>query len=81
MLRQKNLGWIKKKFLLHLSPEKLPALCSLTYVSCHPKSLARDIVHLQAQDFIPVSIEPFDMFPGTNHVEVVAHLVLSKKVT
>ena len=72
---------LSREVLMHLSPEKLPALSSLTYVSCNPTSLARDIAHLQAQGFIPVSIEPFDMFPGTNHVEVVAHLVLSKKVT
>jgi 23S rRNA (uracil1939-C5)-methyltransferase len=45
----------------------------MVYVSCNPPTLARDIAELQAR-FSVVSITPFDMFPQTAEIEVVAHL-------
>ena len=49
---------------------------SMIYVSCNPPTLARDIAELQ-QRFRVVSVTPFDMFPQTAEIEVVAHLSCS----
>jgi tRNA/tmRNA/rRNA uracil-C5-methylase (TrmA/RlmC/RlmD family) len=46
---------------------------TIIYVSCNPPTLARDLAELQ-QRFAIVSITPFDMFPQTAEIEVVAHL-------
>ena len=46
----------------------------IIYVSCEPKSLARDVVRLQANDYHVVSVHPFDMFPQTDQVEAIALL-------
>jgi 23S rRNA (uracil1939-C5)-methyltransferase len=46
---------------------------TMIYVSCNPPTLARDLAELQ-QRFATVSITPFDMFPQTAEIEVVAHL-------
>jgi 23S rRNA (uracil1939-C5)-methyltransferase len=47
----------------------------LAYVSCAPPTLARDLVRLRAQGFVIATIEPFDMFAQTHHVEVLVGLV------
>jgi 23S rRNA (uracil1939-C5)-methyltransferase len=41
----------------------------LAYVSCGPESLARDLAELAAAGLRVESIEPFDLMPGTGHVE------------
>jgi 23S rRNA (uracil1939-C5)-methyltransferase len=46
---------------------------TMIYVSCNPPTLARDIAELQSR-FAIVSITPFDMFPQTAEIEVVAQL-------
>ena len=46
---------------------------TMIYVSCNPPTLARDLSELQ-QRFAIVSITPFDMFPQTAEIEVLAHL-------
>jgi 23S rRNA (uracil1939-C5)-methyltransferase len=46
---------------------------TMIYVSCNPPTLARDIAELQ-QRFDVLAITPFDMFPQTAEIEVVAHL-------
>lgn len=46
----------------------------LTYVSCDPATLARDLKALLALDFALDGLAAFDLFPQTHHVEVVAHL-------
>ena len=51
-----------------------PCIKQIVYVSCHPPTLARDLSYLQTQGFIIQSIESFDMFPQTTHVETVAYL-------
>ena len=48
---------------------------TMIYVSCNPPTLARDIAELQKR-FTVISITPFDMFPQTAEIEVVAHLQL-----
>jgi len=45
----------------------------LVYVSCDPRSLARDIERL-SRSYRTVSAVPVDMFPRTTHVETVAVL-------
>lgn len=49
------------------------SLNRLIYVSCNPQSLARDIDELK-QKFRLVSLQGFDMFPHTDHIESVAVL-------
>jgi len=56
-----------RRAILDAPPRKM------IYVSCNPPTLARDIAELQ-QRFNAISITPFDMFPQTAEIEVVAHL-------
>ncbi|HEX8145314.1 MAG TPA: class I SAM-dependent RNA methyltransferase [Pyrinomonadaceae bacterium] len=46
----------------------------ISYVSCDPATLARDLKHLIEHAYRLDSIAAFDMFPQTHHVETVAHL-------
>lgn len=51
----------------------------LVYISCHPVSLARDLQVFLSHSTIPFKlarITPFEMFPQTDHVETMAHLVV-----
>lgn len=59
-----------------LSPEVIAKLNrsdaqTLIYTSCNPATLARDLKRL---NFSLISCKPFDMFPQTAHVEIVALL-------
>jgi 23S rRNA (uracil1939-C5)-methyltransferase len=46
----------------------------IVYISCNPATQARDIRHLLNHGFTLISLKPYDMFPLTAHVEVVALL-------
>jgi len=46
----------------------------LVYVSCNPKSLARDLAMLVERGYEIKEVQPLDMFPQTYHVENVALL-------
>ena len=48
-----------------LSPKKV------VYISCNPKTQARDLAYLTAHGYTVKRIQPVDMFPHTNHVETV----------
>jgi tRNA/tmRNA/rRNA uracil-C5-methylase (TrmA/RlmC/RlmD family) len=50
------------------------AIPNLTYVSCDPTTLARDLKALLANGYELVRVQGLDCFPQTHHVEVVAHL-------
>jgi 23S rRNA (uracil1939-C5)-methyltransferase len=54
--------------LAEMKPERL------VYVSCNPKSLARDLAWLSKHGFELAQATPVDMFPHTMHVETVAQL-------
>lgn len=45
---------------------------TLFYLSCNPITLARDLAPLLKEDFKLEAIKPFDMFPKSRHVEVLA---------
>jgi 23S rRNA (uracil1939-C5)-methyltransferase len=48
----------------------------ISYVSCDPATLARDLKSLVAGGYKIRSIVAFDMFPQTHHVETVVHMDL-----
>jgi len=48
----------------------------IIYVSCDPRSLARDLEKLVGASYRMSRIQPFDMFPQTDEVETV--VVLAK---
>lgn len=47
---------------------------AIAYVSCSPPSLARDLSHLLAAGYALRRVTPYDMHPGTPHIETVALL-------
>jgi 23S rRNA (uracil1939-C5)-methyltransferase len=47
----------------------------LVLVSCDPVSLARDVTLLAAAGYVPESVEVFDLFPNTHHVETVTRFI------
>jgi 23S rRNA (uracil1939-C5)-methyltransferase len=63
------------------SDEKfLSSLCTLApgrivYISCNPETLERDVKYLVKNKYKVERVIPVDMFPGTEHVEVVLLLV------
>ncbi len=51
---------------------------AIVYVSCHPVTLARDLKTLIEKGYEVLSVQPFDMFPQTDHIECVARLRRSR---
>ncbi|MBD2758699.1 class I SAM-dependent RNA methyltransferase [Yimella sp. cx-573] len=47
---------------------------AIAYVACDPAALARDLAYAAQVGYEPVSIEAFDAFPMTHHVECIAML-------
>jgi 23S rRNA (uracil1939-C5)-methyltransferase len=67
-------GGLSAKVRGALGTAAFPQLRELRYVSCNPQTLARDLAALITQGLVLVDAQPFDMFPQTEHVEVVASL-------
>ena len=63
------------RFVASLSPKRI------VYVSCNPKTLARDAELLLSLGYSCGTVTPVDMFPGTGHVESVVCLTKSDKAT
>ncbi len=60
-------------------PEVMRILASskisyLVYVSCHPVTLARDLAFMKEAGYRLERVQPFDMFPQTDHVETLVFL-------
>ncbi len=53
----------------------------LSYLSCSAGSLARDLAELEAAGLQVVRLQPYDFFPQTHHVEVLALLAASVRPT
>ncbi len=70
---RKGCGKALLKALIDAKPEKL------VYVSCDPATLARDLAALRDNGYTLKRAEPYDMFPGTEHVETVCCLYHQKK--
>jgi len=47
---------------------------AVAYLSCHPARLARDLAILKARSFLTQQIRPYDFFPHTPAIEVLALL-------
>jgi len=65
-----------------MSPDALRGLVSvrpgrIVYVSCDVPTLARDARKLVEADYRLASVDAFDLFPNTPHVETVAVFDLS----
>ena len=50
----------------------------IVYVSCNPATLARDLKFLKEKGAKIESIQPFDMFPHTYHIENVVFVTIDK---
>jgi 23S rRNA (uracil1939-C5)-methyltransferase len=57
--------------IVRMKPKKI------SYVSCDPATLARDLQQLLSNGYGLGTVKAFDMFPQTHHVEIVAHLSLA----
>ena len=62
---------ISEKGLSRLAALDVPGLI---YVSCNAKTLARDLKRLTAEGYRISSIEPFDFFPHTPHLEILTFM-------
>lgn len=62
-------------FVASLSPKRI------VYISCNPKTLARDVARFIPLGYNTDEVTPVDMFPCTGHVESVVCLTRSDKAT
>jgi len=88
VLPQKFASQVDKIDLLVLDPSRsgcdgavLKAIMALRpkkviYISCNPATQARDIKYLCEGGYDLLSLLPLDMFPQTEHIEVIGHLSL-----
>ncbi len=63
------------RFASSLMPRKI------VYISCNPKTLARDLEIFEEFDYTTNEVYPVDLFPMTGHVESVVCLTKSAKAT
>jgi 23S rRNA (uracil1939-C5)-methyltransferase len=58
------------KAMIDLQPQKI------IYISCNPATQARDIKYLNECGYYLKNLTPLDMFPQTEHIEVIGFLAL-----
>ncbi|HLI34906.1 MAG TPA: 23S rRNA (uracil(1939)-C(5))-methyltransferase RlmD [Terriglobia bacterium] len=63
-----GVGYPSLKALARLRPQRI------FYISCHPPTLARDLAFLLQQGYVMTSVEMFDFFPQTYHIEAFVQL-------
>jgi 23S rRNA (uracil-5-)-methyltransferase RumA len=69
-------GGLSEQVRAKLSLATFPLLEELVYVSCDAQTLGRDLATLTKRGGLRVErITPFDMFPQTDHLELVVRLV------
>lgn len=61
------------RFVAGLSPKRV------VYISCNPKTLARDVVIFRHLNYDTDTVYPFDLFPSTGHVESVVCLTRKQR--
>lgn len=66
-----------------INPKALKKIASknadeILYISCNPKSLAKDLVSLKTHDYELKRFKAIDMFPHTKHLELITLLKKSK---
>ena len=64
-----------RQALIDLAPDQI------IYISCDPSTLARDLKHLTETGYNLQSLQAFDMFPQTAHVETMTVLQRTQRVT
>ena len=60
--------------IVKMQPEKV------VYVSCDSATLARDLKYLTTHGYQVLKITPFDLFPFTEHTEVVTLLTRDRVI-
>ena len=51
----------------------------VVYVSCNPETMARDLALLTKKGYRAEGFTPVDMFPNSEHIEVVCALSRQKR--
>jgi len=64
---------IEEKILHEVAKQKIK---EIVYVSCNPSTFARDVKILCELGYKLNKVQPVDMFPLTNHIELVGQIVL-----
>lgn len=64
---------IESKILEEVAQQKIK---EIIYISCNPSTFARDIKILNDYGYKLVEVQPVDMFPQTNHIELVGKIIL-----
>lgn len=65
---RRGLGAPLRRSVVELEPE------TIVYVSCEPRTLARDLADFARRGYVPASVTPYDMMPLTEEVETLVVL-------
>ena len=67
---------IDEKILKEVAKQKIK---DIIYISCNPSTFARDMKILSGLGYKLVKVQPVDMFPQTNHIELVGKIMLMEE--